>query len=246
MRLHAQLFRVVASLFAAGLIAGDLGQIANSQSPGASVQSVASRAASSQNLPSEFIDSRPILDYFDDTPMPDTVRGLLGELNRADTCGKGAKLQTREACALVFYRLDPRFEADRLRPPMIIKAIYRVTQPEDLADTVIRMPDGTGYIKSYTGEDLFEPLRNIRANICRRDKRMPDECRATGSNGVLYHPFGILGKRENDRENILPVKSARRHFELNLKLGDPESDKEQQIRDLCNQVLYSGKPLLVC
>jgi hypothetical protein len=234
-RLHAYLFRVVASLFAAGLIAGDFGQIANSQSPGVSAQPVASRPLPSEDLPGGLIDSGPILAYFDDTPMPDTVRGLLGELNRADTCGTGAELQTREACALIFYRLDPGVEPDRLRPPLIIKAVYRVTQPEDLADTVIQMPEGSGELKSYTDEDLFEPLRNIRANICLRDKRTPDECKATGSKGVLYHPFGILGKQENDRENILPAKSAKRHFELNLKLGDPEGDKEWLLRNLCEQ-----------
>jgi hypothetical protein len=127
-----------------------------------------------------------------------------------------------------------------------MKAVYRVTQPEDLADTVIRMPDSSGYIKSYTNGDLFEPLRNIRANMCLLDRRMPDECKATGSKGVLYHPFGILGKHENDRENILPAKSARRYFGLNVKLGDPEWEKELQIRDLCWQRNSDGAPLLVC
>lgn len=237
MRLQTHLFRVVASLFAAGLIAGDFGQIANSQSPGVSAQRVASRPLPSEDLPSGLIDSRPILAYFDDVPMPDTVRGLLGELNRADTCGKEAKLRITEACALVFYRLDPGVEPDPVRPPLIIKAVYRVTQPENLANTVILMPEGSGDIKRFTDGDLFEPLRNIRANICLRDKRKPDECKATGSRGVLYHPFGILGKEENDRENILPAKSAKRHFELNLKLGDPEGDKERQLRDLCEQHL---------
>jgi hypothetical protein len=235
MRLHAHLFRLVASLFVAGLIVDDFGQVANSQNASVVVQPSAGRPPPSEDLPSEFIDSRPILAYFDDALMPDTVRGLLGELNRADTCGRGAELQTNEACALIFYRLDPDVAPDRLRPPLIMKAVYRVTQPEDPAETVILMPDSSGGLKSYTDGRLFEPLRNIRANVCLLDPRMPDECRATESKGVLYIPFGILGKQENDRENILPAKSARRHFGLNLKLGDPEWDKEQQIRDLCLQ-----------
>lgn len=235
MRLHAHLFRLVASLCVAGLIAGDFGQIANSQSASVVVQPSASRPLQSKDLPSEFIDSRPILAHFVDDAMPDTVRGLLGELNRADACGKGSELQTNEACALIFYKLDPDVAPDRLRPPLIIKAVYRVTQPENLADTVITMPDGSGDLKRYANEFLYEPLRNIRANVCLLDPRMPDQCRATESKGVLYRPFGILGKQENDRENILPAKSANRHFGLNLKLGDPEGEKKQQLLDLCQQ-----------
>lgn len=244
MSLHARLCRLVASLFATSLLVGGLGQIAHCQEASVTVQP--SRPLPSKDLPSDLIDSRPIVAYFDDALMPDTVRGLLGELNRPDRCGSGSKLPINEACALIFYQLDPDVAPDRVRPPLIIKAIYRVTQPEDLADTVIRMPEGNGDLKNYANEDLYEPLRNIRANVCLLDKRMPDQCRATDSKGVLYRPFGILGKAENDRENILPEKSARKHFGLNLKLGDPEGDKEQQILDLCNQRTHAGRPLLVC
>ena len=235
MRLHARLYRLVASLSVAGLMVGAFGQIANSQDASVTVQPNASRPPPSKDLPSVLIDSRPILAYFDEADMPDTVRGLLGELNRSDTCGSGAELRANEACALIFYKLDEDVAPDRLRPPLIIKAVYRVTQPENLAETVILMPDGSGDLKSYANGRLYEPLRNIRANVCLLDPRMPDQCRATESKGILYRPFGILGKQENDRENILPAKSANRHFGLNLKLGDPEGDKEQQMRDLCLQ-----------
>ena len=206
---------------------------ADGQSPPTSIQGVASRPRPNKNLPPALIDSRPIVAYFDDKPMPDTVRGLLQELKRPDTCGKGAPLQSDQACALVFYKLDDAFTPDRLRPPMIMRAIYRITEPDNLADTVILMPDGKGILKHYTNEDLFYPLRNIRANICQRDKRMPDQCRATASKGVLYRPYGILGKRENDREDILPAKSANKHFFLNLEPADAEWLKEQEVRDLC-------------
>lgn len=209
----------------------------DAQSPPASIQSAASRPQPSKNLPADLIDSRPILAYFDDRPMPDTVRGLLEELKRPDTCGKGARLQSDQACALVFYKLDDAFTPDRLRPPLIIRAIYRITEPENLADTVLMMPDGKGDLQRYMREDLFYPLRNIRANICLQDKRMADRCRATDSKGVLYRPFGILGKGENDRENILPAKSASRHFFLNLKAADAKWLKEQQMLDLCRQHL---------
>src|SRR5262245_60766729 len=62
-----------------------------------------------KNLPADFIDSRPIVAYFDDKPMPDTVRGLLQELKRPDRCSKDAKLKPEEACALVLYKLDEDF-----------------------------------------------------------------------------------------------------------------------------------------
>jgi hypothetical protein len=208
---------------------------ADGQSPPASIQSVASRPQPNKNLSPDLIDSRPIVAYFDDRPMPDTVRGLLEELKRPDTCGKGARLKPEQACALVFYKLDDAFTPDRLRPPLIMRAIYRITEPGNLADTVLMMPDGKGDLQRYMNQDLFYPLRNIRANICLRDKRMADRCRATDSKGVLYRPFGILGKGENDREDILPAKSANKHFLLNLKPADAEWLKEQEVRDLCLQ-----------
>jgi len=207
---------------------------AHSQSPSDSVQVVGSRPHPDKNLPADFIDSRPIVAYYDGQAMPDTVRGLLEELKRPDRCGKSAKLRVEEACALVFYKLDDDFTPDSLRPPFIMKAVYRITEPENLADTVMTMPDGKGVLKRYTSEDLFEPLRDIRANLCRQDKRMPDQCRATENKGVLYRPFGILGKLENDREDILPAKSASKHFLLNLQPPNAEELKEQQIRDLCS------------
>jgi hypothetical protein len=236
-----------AALLALGVVL--LGQPAiaqpDGQSPPVSGQSISGEAASGKdgalapqppkNLPADFIDSRPIFAYFDDRPMPDTVRGLLEDLQRPDRCGKAAVLRTEEACALVFYRLDAEFTPDRLRPPLIMKAIYRITSPEDPANTVMLIPDGTGDLKRFTGEGLFEPLRNIRANVCLQDKRMPDKCRATNSKGVLYRPYGILGARENDREDILPVKSAHKHFQLNLKPADAEWLKQQELLDLCLQ-----------
>ena len=188
-----------------------------------------------RSLPSDFIDSRPIVAYFDDQPMPDTVRGLLRELQRPDRCGKDARLRSQEACALVFYKLDDDVTPDPLRPPLIMRAVYRVTEPQNPADTVMTMPDKEGDLQRYMDGDLFEPLRNVRANICRLDNRMPDQCRATESKGVLYRPFGILGKLENDREEILPAGSANKHFSLNLKPADEDWLKEQEIRDLCER-----------
>jgi hypothetical protein len=234
-------------LFLGAVLGQPVLERAHGQSPSDSVDVVGSRPQPSKNLPSDFIDSRPIVAYFDGLLMPDTVRALLQELKRPDRCGPAAKLRTAEACALVFYKLDDAFTPDRLRPPFIIRAVYRVTDPENPADTVIQMPDGKGDLQSYTDARLFEPLRDIRANICLQDKRMPDQCRGTGSNGVLYRPFGILGKLENDREEILPAKSANKHFLLNLKPADSEWLKEQQMLDLCSQRdLGTGKPLLVC
>jgi hypothetical protein len=221
-----------------------LGQ-ADAQPPAASVQSAANRPQADKDLPSDFIDSRPILAHFDSQPMQDTVRGLLEELRRPDRCGQAAQLRPNQACALVFYKLDDEFTPAPLRPPLIMRAVYRLTDPENPAHTVMTMPNGKGDLRRYTDGDLFEPLRNIRANICRQDNRMPDQCRATESKGVLYRPFGILGNLENDREGILPAKSASKHFSLNLKPADAEWLKEQQIRDLCGQKA-NGKPLLVC
>jgi hypothetical protein len=209
-------------------------------SQAASVEVVGNQPKPSENLPSAFIDSRPIDAYFDDRLMPDTVRDLLGELKRDDVCGDAGQLRTAEACALVFYKLDDAFTPDRLRPPFIMRAIYRITEPENLADTVILMPDRKGDLQRYMNGRLFEPMRNIRANICLQDERMPDECRGTGIDGVLYRPFGILGNIENDREGILPATSASRHFRLDLNPADAEWQKEQQMRDLCRQ------RLLVC
>jgi hypothetical protein len=236
----------IAGLLGAVLLGQPTLARADGQSPSDTVQVVANRPQPSENLPADLIDSRPILAYIDSQPaMPDTVRGLLQELKRPDRCGKGAQLRAEEACALVFYKLDEDFTPDPLRPPLIMRAVYRVTDPENPADTVMTMPDRKGDLQRYTDGDLFEPLRNIRANICRQDNRMPDQCRATDSKGVLYRPFGILGKLENDREEILPAKSAGKHFLLNLKPADAEWLKEQQIRDLCGQ-RANGKPLLVC
>lgn len=174
-------------------------------------QSVSGRPGPSENLPADFIDSRPILAYFDDQPMPDTVRGLLEELKRPDRCGKGADVKPMDACALVFYRLDDEFTPDRLRPPFIIKAIYRVSDPENPADTVITMPDSQGLLVRYTGGGLFHPLRSIRANMCLHHDNT-GQCTPTESRGILYTPYAILGKIENDREGILPAKSASKHF----------------------------------
>lgn len=142
----------------------------------------------------------------------------------------------------MFYKLDDAFKPDPLKPPLIMKAVYRVTVPENPADTVLTMPDRKGDLQHYTGGDLYEPLRNIRANICRQDKRTPDQCRATDSKGVLYRPFGILGKLENDREVILPAKSAAKHFLLNLKPADEDWIKAEEMRDLCH-ILVPGTPL---
>ena len=208
---------------------------ANSQTPEVTVQGDLSRPGAPKELPSDFIDSRPILAYFDSADVPETVRGLLEQLNRPDTCGEGARLHPQEACALVFYKLDDAFTPDRLRPPLIMRAIYRVTHPENPADTVLLMPERNGDLKRYTDGALFEPLRDIRANVCLQDKRRPDQCSATESNGVLYRPFGILGKLENDREDILPAKSADKHFLLNLKPADDEWLKGQELRDLCER-----------
>jgi hypothetical protein len=207
---------------------------ADGQSSSVIVQG-ASRPHPDKNLPSDFIDSRPVVAYFDDQLMPDTVRDLLQELKRPDRCGTTAKLRPEEACALVFYKLDDDFEPDPLRPPLIMRAVYRITEPENPADTVMTMPDGKGELQRYMNGGLFEPLRNIRANICRQDNRMPDQCRPTESKDVLYRPFGILGKLENDREEILPAQSANKHFSLNLKPADAEWLKEQQLLDLCQQ-----------
>lgn len=217
---------------------------ADGQSPSA-VQDDATAPEPSENLPADFIDSRPIVAYFGDQPMPDTVRGLLEELKRPGRCGKDAELRPQEACAIVFYRLDNNFEPGPLRPPLIMRAVYRITEPEDPANTVMTMPDGKGDLKRYTDGDLYEPLRDIRANICRHDKRKPNECLATDSKGVLYRPYGILGKVENDREGILPAKSANKHFALNLKPANADQIKEDQMRDLCWQQ-QGGKPLMVC
>lgn len=71
----------IAALGAALLLMPALGW-AESQSP--QVQSAASRPQPSNNLPADFIDSRPVLAYFDGKAMPDTVRGLLEELKRPD------------------------------------------------------------------------------------------------------------------------------------------------------------------
>jgi hypothetical protein len=214
------------------------------QSPG--VQTLPNRPQPSKNLPADFIDSRPILAYFDDKPMPDSVRGLLEELKRPDRCGRGAKVAPEEACALVFYKLDSAFTPDTLRPPFIIKAIYRVTTPENPADTVMTMPDAKGDLTRYYGGDLYEPLRPIRANICRVDKRHTDQCTPTGSKGVLYHAYGILGKAENAREDLLPAKSAHKHFFLGLRPVDEEWLKEQQRQDLCHQKTFKGEYLMSC
>lgn len=213
----------------------------------AAFAALAAGAQTPQKLPAAFIDSRPILAYFEDVPLPDTVRDLLAELNRSDTCGEGADLKPLEACALVFYQLDDDFTPDRLRPPLIIRAIYRVTQPENLADTIIVMPERSGELKRYQGGGLFHPLRDVRANMCLQDSRMPDQCRDSGERGVLYRPIGILGRQENEREKLLPAKSGALHFRL--MLTDPERIQEQRLRDqmwdLCNQK-QGGKPLLVC
>lgn len=219
---------------------------ADAQAPQGAIHTVANRPQPSTNLPADFIDARPIRAYFDGRAMPDTVRGLLQELKRPDRCGKGAKVAPEEACALVFYRLDEAFTPDALRPPFIIKAIYRVSDPQNPADTVMTAPDGKGDLKRYVGGDLFEPLRNIRANICRQDKRTPDQCKATDSRGVLYHPYGILGKVENDREGILSVKAAGKHFQLGLRPPDEEWLKERQRDDLCHQQTYDGRALMTC
>jgi hypothetical protein len=206
---------------------------ADGQSPSGAVQSGASFPKPAKKPPADFIDSRPIVAYFDDRSMPDTVRGLLEELKRPDRCGKAAQVRPNEACALVIYKLDSDFSPAHLRPPLIMRAVYRMTDPENLANTVMTMPDGKGDLKRYVGEDLFEPLRNIRANICRQEKRLPDQCRETQSKGVLYRPYGILGKDENDREGILPAQSAGKHFLLNLKPADAEWLKQQQLLSLC-------------
>lgn len=214
---------------------------ADSQSPPDSVQITASHPQPDKNLPADFIDSRPIVAYFDDKPMPDTVRGLLQELKRSDRCGKGANLRPEEACALVFYKLDDDFTPDAFRPPFIMKAIYRITEPENLADTVMTMPDKTGVLKRYTNGDLYEPLRDIRANICRQEKRRFDQCRATENKGILYRPYAILGNTENDREDILPAKSAHKHFLLNLEPPNVDELKDQQLRDLCRLTMPPGQ-----
>jgi hypothetical protein len=157
----------IAGLLFLGVVLGQPAlERADAQSPPEAVDVVGARPKPAENLPSDFIDSRPIVAYFDGLLMPDTVRALLQELKRPDRCGPAAKLRTAEACALVFYKLDDAFTPDRLRPPFIIRAVYRVTDPENPADTVIRMPDGKGDLQSYTDARLFEPLRDIRANIC--------------------------------------------------------------------------------
>lgn len=229
-------FSGIASLALLGVVLAGQPALVQANGQSASVRAQgAERPHPDKNLPPDFIDSRPILAYFDDQPMPDTVRGLLEELKRPDRCAKDAKLRSDEACALVFYRLDDAFMPDPLRPPLIMKAVYRITDPENPANTVMLMPDRNGDLKRYTDGDLFEPLRNIRANICQQDQRTPDHCKATDSRGLLYRPLGILGKLENDREDILPAKSASKHFFLNLKPADAEWIKEQQMRDLCQQ-----------
>src|SRR6185295_8142156 len=174
-----------------------LGQPALQQATGQSIQIAADRPHPDKNLPADFIDSRPILAYFDGH-MPDTVRGLLEELKRSDRCGKGAGLRPAEACALVFYKLDDAFTPDSLRPPFIMRAIYRITEPQNPANTVMMMPDRTGALQRYANGDLVEPQRNVRANICQPDRRLPEKCLPTESKGLLYRPFGILGKLEND------------------------------------------------
>jgi hypothetical protein len=226
---------LAALVLSLGVVAAGVAPGASGQTPEVVVQGISDRPPAPKEMPSDFIDSRPILAYFDSAAIPDTVRGLLKELNRPDTCGEGARLRPQEACALVFYKLDDAFTPDRLRPPLIMRAIYRVTHPADLADTVLLMPERNGDLKRYADGALFEPLRDIRANICLQDKRMADQCRATQSNGVLYRPFGILGKLENDREEILSAGSAGKHFLLNLKPADDEWLKEQELRDLCAQ-----------
>lgn len=199
-----------------------------------SAQPAAERAQPSENLPADFIDSRPIVAYFDDQPMPDTVRGLLEELKRPDRCGKAAALRPGDVCALVFYALDPDVAPDRLRPPFIMRAIYRVSDAEDPADTVITMPDSQSVLQRYAGGDLYEPLRSIRANICLHDKRRPEVCKSTESKGVLYEPYAILGKIENDREGILPNESVRKHFEVNVEsVAAADWYKDQQLLELC-------------
>ena len=221
-------------VLAAAIVFGQAAlQRADGQSPSMPIQSAASRVQPSENLPSDFIDSRPIVAYFEDRVMPDTVRGLLEELKRSDRCGKGADLRPGDACALVFYQLDDEFTPDRLRPPFIMKAIYRVSDVESLADTVITMPDSNGVLQRYTNGDLYEPLRSIRANICLKDKRAA-QCRSTESKGVLYQPYAILGKIENDREGILPVKSAHKHFAIDAELPElADFLKTQQLLEIC-------------
>ena len=228
-------FRSVAGLaLSAAFIFGQTAlQRAYSQSPSAPVQSAVGRPQPNANLPPDFIDSRPILAYFDDWTMPDTVRGLLEELKRPDRCGKGADLRPGDACALVFYKLDDEFTPDRLRPPFILKAVYRVTEPEDPANTVITMPNAKGVLQRYVDGDMYEPLRNVRANICLAAKGAA-RCVPTDSKGVLYRPYAILGKIENDREGILPEKSARKHFSVDVESREfAEWLKAQQLLALC-------------
>jgi hypothetical protein len=236
----------IAGLLGAVLLGQPILDPADGQTTSVTVEGP-SRPQPDENLPADFIDSRPILAYFDDRPMPDTVRGLLQELRRPDACGKAAQLRTAEVCALVFYKLDDDFTPDRLRPPLIMRAIYRVTDPEDPADTVMLMPDQIGDLQRYADGDLFEPLRDVRANICQRTDLMSVECRGTRNRGVLYRPFGILGKLENDREGILPARSANKHFVLDAASLDRDWMTRQQIRGLCMQVFSVRAPsLLAC
>lgn len=221
------------ALGAALMFAEGAFQRADSQTPSAPVPGVASRPLPSENLPPDFIDSRPIVAYFDDQVMPDTVRGLLEELKRSDRCGRGADLGLGDACALVLYKLDDDFTPDRLRPPFIMKAIYRVSDTENPADTIISIPDSKGVLQRYAGGGLYHPLRNIRANICLQHKNT-GRCTATESRGVLYIPYAILGKIENDREGILPARSARKHFSIIPESAEAaERLKTEQLLEIC-------------
>jgi hypothetical protein len=193
---------------------------AQAQGPAATLQQIADRTDPQPPLPKQFIDSRPILAHFDGKPMPTTVRGLLETLRQPDVCGKGARTRADEACALVFYKLDENFAPSRLRPPLIIKAVYRITLPDNLAKTVMMIADSKGNLKTFNNEDLYEPLRTIRANVCLFDKRFPERCSPTGTTGVVYRPLGVLGNKENSQLNILRGQAADRFFGIYAKPAD--------------------------
>ena len=135
------------------------------------------------------------------------------------------------------------------------KVVLILGANSDIAGAVAKKFASEGYCIQLAGRDL-EKLNSKASDIRIRYNSEVEvvlfDAQQYASHGNFYQvlskkpdvvvlAFGFLGENDkalqdwNQCENILSANSAKRHFELNLELGDPEWEKERQLRDLCEQ-----------
>jgi hypothetical protein len=161
---------------------------------------------------------------------------LLAQLNQSDVCGRGAKVGTHEACAILIYTLDPARRligeprsVNYVGPWTHVVKIYRIVAGPDAGHSKL-LTVSADFSESYVGHDrgelwnllavqrAAERCVNVKSTAYTQDdnsgKKMPNSCRRTDASDVRFFPMLLLPRSKADL--VLSKDAIRRHFRAPL------------------------------